>query len=139
MDKKENTLKSPFDENTLQYFKEKLLAKRAEAKEQIDILTDRQHNLDEADDADSSSLIHHPGDVGSEFEEDEMNYQLLERTKKYVNEINAALERIDNGSYGICEATGKPIPKGRLDAVPHTRFSIEAKKKGLDDLVPGAG
>ncbi|PWN06501.1 TraR/DksA family transcriptional regulator [Rhodohalobacter mucosus] len=122
---------SPLSEDTLQYFKEKLLAKRAEAKEQIEILSDRRDNLDEADDADRSSLTHHPGDVGSEAEEDEMNYQLLEREKKYVNEINDALERIENGNYGICQATGKPISKGRLDAVPHTRYSMEAKEKGL--------
>ena len=125
------TAKNPFSDDTIQYFREKLLAKRAEAKEQIEILSDRRDNLDEADDADLSSLVHHPGDVGSEAEEDEMNYQLLEREKKYVNEINDALERIENGTYGICLATGKPISKGRLDAVPHTRYSMEAKKKGL--------
>ena len=123
--------KSPFSDDAIQYFKEKLLAKRAEAKEQIEILIDRRDNLDEADDADLSSLVHHPGDVGSEAEEDAMNYQLLEREKKYVNEINDALERIENGTYGICKATGKVISKGRLDAVPHTRYSMEAKEKGL--------
>ena len=127
----EKKRQTPFSDDTLQYFKEKLLAKRAEAKEQIEILSDRRDNLDEADDADLSSLVHHPGDVGSEDEEDEMNYQLLEREKKNVNEINDALERIENGTYGICLATGKPISKGRLDAVPHTRYSMEAKKKGL--------
>jgi DnaK suppressor protein len=133
MNKKESNMKeSPFDQETIQYFKDLLLNKREEAQTQIDILEDRITNLDEADDADSSSFTHHLGDVGSEVEEDEMNFQLLERTKKYVNEINDALERIENGTYGICEATGKPIEKGRMDAVPHTRFSMEAKEKGLD-------
>jgi DnaK suppressor protein len=133
MNKKESNMKeSPFDQETIQYFKDLLLNKREEAQTQIDILEDRITNLDEADDADSSSFTHHLGDVGSEVEEDEMNFQLLERTKKYVNEINDALERIENGTYGICETTGKPIEKGRMDAVPHTRFSMEAKEKGLD-------
>jgi DnaK suppressor protein len=133
MNKKESNMKeSPFDQETIQYLKDLLLNKREEAQTQIDILEDRITNLDEADDADSSSFTHHLGDVGSEVEEDEMNFQLLERTKKYVNEINDALERIENGTYGICEATGKPIEKGRMDAVPHTRFSMEAKEKGLD-------
>ena len=127
----QTNVKTPFSKDTLQYFKEKLLAKREEAKKQIEILNDRRLNLDEADDADMSSLVHHPGDVGSEAEEDEMNFQLLEREKKYVNEINDALERIENGTYGICLATGKVISKGRLDAVPHTRYSMEAKEKGI--------
>jgi RNA polymerase-binding transcription factor DksA len=56
---------------------------------------------------------------------------LLERTKKYIEQINEALARIENGTYGICLATGKPISKGRLEAVPHTRYSVAAKKKGL--------
>jgi DnaK suppressor protein len=134
MNKKETgNMETPFDRETIQYFRELLLEKREEALEQIDILTDRVSDLDEADDADLSSITHHLGDVGSEMEEDEMNFQLLERTKKYVNEINDALERIENGTYGICEATGKPIDKGRLDAVPHTRYSMEAKEMGLDE------
>lgn len=124
--------KSRFDEDTLTYFKEKLLEKRNEALEQVDILENRQADLRDANDADYSSLTHHMGDVGSVEEETKMNYQLIERTKKYINEINDALERIKNGTYGICQATGKLIPKGRLDAVPHTRYSIEAKEKGLD-------
>jgi DnaK suppressor protein len=121
-----------FDEDTLTYFKERLLEKRKEAKEQIEILENRIQNLMDADDADYSSFTHHIGDVGSEQEEADMIYQLLERTKKYVNEINDALERIENRTYGICQATGNPIEKGRLDAVPHTRYSLEAKGKNLD-------
>jgi DnaK suppressor protein len=129
------TLKrTPFDDETLNYFRNLLLRKRSEAKYEIDLLTDRRSDLDEADDADMSSAVHHPADVSSIAEEDDLNYQLLERTKKYVNQINEALERIENGTYGICEATGKPIDKGRLDAVPHTRYSMEAKEKGLDKL-----
>lgn len=121
-----------FDEDTLTYFKERLLEKRKEAKEQIEILENRIQNLMDADDADYSSFTHHIGDVGSEQEEADMIYQLLERTKKYVNEINDALERIENRTYGICQATGNSIEKGRLDAVPHTRYSLEAKGKNLD-------
>lgn len=125
--------RSPFDEQTLQYFKELLLQKREEAQEQIDKIGSSISNLNEADDADSSSFAHHMGDVGSEVEEKQMGYQLLERTKKFIGEINDALERIENGTYGICQSTGKPISKGRLEAVPHTRYSIEAKNQGIDN------
>lgn len=126
------SVKSPFDKQTLQYFKELLLEKRKEAEQQEAQVEDNISNLNEADDADQSSIAHHMGDFGSDTEEKQMNYQFLERTRKYINQINDALQRIEDGTYGICKATGKPIAKGRLDSVPHTRYSIEAKEQGLD-------
>jgi len=63
--------------------------------------------------------------------EDPAMYLQIERTREYIQHINEALERIEDKTYGICQATGKPISKGRLEAVPHTRYSIEAKNQGL--------
>lgn len=126
------TIKSPFDQQTIQYFKELLLEKRREAEEEEQKIEDNISNLNEANNADQSSVTHHMGDFGSDTEEMQLNYQLLERTRKYLNQINNALQRIEDGSYGICKATGKPISKGRLESVPHTRYSIEAKEKGMD-------
>jgi RNA polymerase-binding protein DksA len=123
--------KTPLSEGELQYFKELLLEKRAEAKERWEKLKSIQSNLDEADDADYSSLTHHMGDVGSDEQESEINYIQIERLREYIFHINDALERIENKTYGICQATGKPIDKKRLQAVPHTRYSIDAKKQGI--------
>lgn len=127
--------KSYLSRKELKHFKELLLEKRREAKETLGVLDDSISNLNEAEDADYSSITHHMGDVGSDVEEEELNYQLKERTKKFIDEINDALERMEKGTYGICQATGKPISKDRLEAVPHTQYSIEAKKQGLvEDL-----
>lgn len=123
--------KTPFSRETLEYFKQLLLDKRHEAEEELENIQSNITNLNQADDADYSSVAHHMGDVGSDIEEENTNYVLLERTKKYIEQINEALGRIENKTYGICKATGKPISKGRLEAVPHTRYSVEAKKKGL--------
>lgn len=130
MDNKQRT-KTPLDEQELQYFKELLLEKRAEAQEKLDDIRRIQQNSSEADDADYSSITHHMGDVGTDEQDTEMNYLQIERTREYIQYINEALERIENKTYGICQATGKPISKGRLEAVPHTRYSIEAKNQGL--------
>lgn len=124
---------TPFDKQELEYFKTLLLEKRDEAEKELGAIDGYIENLNEADDADYSSVDHHMGDVGSDVEEQELNYQLKERTQKFIEEINDALERIENGTYGICLATGKAISKGRLDAVPHTRYSKEAKEKGLSE------
>lgn len=125
--------KTPFDRQELEYFKSLLLEKRSEAEKELENIDRNIDNLNEADDADYSSVDHHMGDVGSDVEEQELSYQLKERTQKFIQEINDALERIQNGTYGICQATGKVISKGRLDAVPHTRYSKEAKEKGLSE------
>jgi len=122
---------TPFTDKELQHFKKLLLKNRSEAQEKLDTIRSAQENLTEAEDADYSSLSHHMGDVGSDEQETEMNYLQIERTREYINHINEALERIQNKTYGICKATGKPISRGRLEAVPHTRYSIEAKQQGL--------
>lgn len=124
-------IKTPFNKQELKHFKKLLLKKRTEAQEKFDRLRGAQSNLEEADDADFSSIAHHMGDWASDEQESEMNYTLIERTREYIQHINEALERIENKTYGMCLATGKPIGKERLEAVPHTRYSIEAKKEGL--------
>lgn len=55
----------------------------------------------------------------------EFNLELLDHERETLREINAALQRIDDGTYGICEGTGHPISKARLKASPWTRYSYE--------------
>lgn len=124
-------MKSPYSTKKLNHFKKLLLEKRLVAREELENIERSITNLKDVEEADYSSITHHMGDVGSDVEEKERNYQLLERLTKYLREIEDALDRIDNGTYGICMATGKTIPKERLEAVPHTKYSIEAKKQGL--------
>jgi len=128
-----NNRKTPLDNQELEYFKSLLLEKRNAAEKELEAIDSNITNLNEADDADYSSVAHHMGDVGSDVEEQELNYQLKERTQKFIEEIDDALERIENGTYGICQATGKMISKGRLESVPHTRYSIAAKEEGLSE------
>ena len=58
----------------------------------------------------------------------EENAQLASRTEKFITNLEHALIRIKNKTYGICRKTGKLISKERLKLVPHTTLSIEAKK-----------
>ena len=64
---------------------------------------------------------------GADTAEKENLTQLLARQQKFIQQLEFALIRIKNGTYGICIDTGKLIPKERLRAVPHTQHSIEAK------------
>ena len=64
---------------------------------------------------------------GADTAEKENLSQLAARQQKFINNLENALIRIKNGTYGICVDTGKLIPKERLRAVPHTMHCIEAK------------
>ncbi|MFD0795448.1 TraR/DksA family transcriptional regulator [Mucilaginibacter litoreus] len=67
-------------------------------------------------------------DGSAAYEKEQIN-QLAGRQKKFVEQLEAALVRIENKTYGICRTSGKLIPKERLRAVPHTTQSMEAKLK----------
>ncbi|MGA0556972.1 TraR/DksA family transcriptional regulator [Larkinella sp. VNQ87] len=66
---------------------------------------------------------------GADTSERENLSQLAARLQKFIQQLEAALVRIKNGTYGICIDTGRLIPKERLRAVPHTQQTIEAKLK----------
>jgi DnaK suppressor protein len=107
----------------LEHFRDLLLAKRGEivgdmsAMEREALRTSGGSNL--------STLPIHMADMGTDNYEQEFTLGLVETERKLLREINHALSKIQNGTYGICEGTGKPISKPRLEAQPWARFSIE--------------
>lgn len=124
---------TPYSDEELEHFKNLLLEERKEAaenaKEAKESVEDRQ-NLDNDR---ASSKDHHPGNIATEEEDKEKEYLLRERSREKIEEIDAALKRIENKTYGVCEDTGKKIQKERLESIPYTRFSVEARKKDESD------
>jgi DnaK suppressor protein len=78
-----------------------------------------------AEEMDSYSL--HMADSGTDNFDRDFALSLLSSDQDAIYEIDEALKRIQRGTYGTCELTGKPIPKARLDAIPWTRFTVEAQ------------
>lgn len=72
-----------------------------------------------------SSLPRHQGDTGTETFEREKDFSLLEQLEAEIGDLDAALRKIDDGTYGTCEVCGKTIEPDRLEAVPGTRTCIE--------------
>jgi len=72
-----------------------------------------------------SSLDQHQGDIGTETFEREKDFSLLEQLEAEIGDLDAALRKIDDGTYGTCEVCGKQIEAERLEAVPGTRTCIE--------------
>lgn len=69
----------------------------------------------------------HMADSGTDNFDRDFALSLLSSDQDAIYEIEEALKRIEKGTYGICEITGKPIPKARLTAIPWTRFTVEAQ------------
>ena len=76
---------------------------------------------------DHSAYAFHMADQGTDAQEREKAFLFASRDDKYLKQIDAALERIEKGTYGICRVTGKEIGRERMEAVPTTMISYEAK------------
>jgi RNA polymerase-binding transcription factor DksA len=119
--------KTRYSEEELKEFEALIIKKLDKAKEEYRILKDTlNRNNDEGTDATSGGNTKVLED-GAETAEKENLSQLAARQQKYITNLENALVRIKNGTYGICSVTGKLISKERLIAVPHTTQSIEAK------------
>lgn len=119
---------SPYSDEELEYFKQIILNKRDEAESELTTLQNLlRESMENA--SDESAYSFHMADAGTDAQEREKTYMLFNRTKKFIRYLDDALKRIENKTYGVCKVTGKKIAKGRLEAVPHTQLSIEAKLK----------
>ena len=103
-----------YSDEELAEFKELIEGKIAEAKENLASYLEAYSN------AGNDTM-----DTAPTFKEE--NGQLAARLEKYIKNLEAALIRIENKTYGICRVTGKLIPKERLKIVPHATLSYEAK------------
>ncbi|GIW80725.1 MAG: hypothetical protein KatS3mg105_2532 [Gemmatales bacterium] len=76
-----------------------------------------------------SSMPIHLADRGSDAYEQEFTLNLLANQEHVLEEIQAALERIDDGTYGKCEDCEHDIPQARLDAIPYARYCVKCARK----------
>lgn len=120
--------KTSFDDELLAHFRSLILDKRKRALDDITKMQAQIKDSRERSESDSAYSFH-MADAGTDAMEREKLYLMLARQKKYIGYLDRALERIDNRTYGVCKVTGNPISRERLEAVPHTEISIEAKLK----------
>jgi len=103
-----------------------LLEKRREILQNVNEIEDetlKKSRLDAS--GDLSSMPIHMADIGTDNYEQEFALGLMDSERKLLKEIDDALERIEQGVYGTCEATGKPIAKARLEAKPWARYCVK--------------
>lgn len=87
-----------------------------------------------------STMDQHQADVGTETFNREADLSILEQVQAELADVEHALRRLDEGTYGTCEACGRPIDDARLQAVPATRFCLEDQAMAEREVRhPGAG
>jgi RNA polymerase-binding transcription factor DksA len=124
--------KTRYSEVELKEFEALILSKLEKSREEFRILKDTLNRTNDAGTDATSGGNTKVLEDGAETAEKENLSQLAARQLKYITNLENALVRIKNGTYGICSVTGKLIPKERLIAVPHTTQSIEAKMMKQD-------
>ena len=119
--------KNRYGDAELEEFRAIIEKKLGEAREDLLILKGSLSHKDDHGTNDTSRSFNMMED-GAETLMREENAQLASRTEKFIKNLENALIRINNKTYGICRKTGKLINKDRLRLVPHATVSIEAKK-----------
>ena len=118
--------KTRYSDSELKEFEELINDKLEKAREELKILKDTLNRSND-EGTDSTAGNTKVLEDGADTAEKENLSQLAARQQKFINNLENALVRIKNGTYGICSVSGKLISKERLKAVPHTTQSIEAK------------
>ena len=130
MENNENSVnkKTSYTDSELDEFKQIILAKLKKAEEDFDLLTEAYSNNSEHGTNDTSPTFK-VLEEGQQVLSKEENSRLAARQRRFMTNLENALIRIQNKTYGICRVTGKLISKERLRAVPHATLSIDAKNK----------
>ncbi|HPK05599.1 MAG TPA: TraR/DksA C4-type zinc finger protein [Bacteroidales bacterium] len=123
---KEEVAKTRYSDEELQEFREIILTKLEKAKRDLKMLIEA-YTFNNENDINDTSPTFKVLEEGYQVLSKEENSRLAARQDKFIKSLEAALIRIENGSYGVCRVTGKLIAKERLRSVPHATLSIEAK------------
>lgn len=129
--KKKDTSRDRLSPAQIEEFKAMLCAKRNEI---LGNVTTMELEALRRESSDLSNMPTHMADIGTDNYEIDNILGLMDSERKILMEIDIALSRIENGTYGICEINGEPIPKARLEAIPWARYCIKCAgliEKGL--------
>ncbi|MBF0484102.1 MAG: TraR/DksA family transcriptional regulator [Candidatus Omnitrophica bacterium] len=116
------------DSKKLEFFKELLLKLKNDILRNIDTMN-KETGGQMADSKDVSGHVMHMADVATDMYDREFALGLASNERELLQKIEAALKRIENGTYGLCLSTGKPISQARLKAIPYVEYCMEYQEK----------
>lgn len=110
-------------------YRDKLLLLRAQLLGDLTQIEELTIRCNRAESGELSTAPSHMADCGSDNSEQEITLHLMENTAETLESIDAALERIDEGMYNVCEMCGVKIPKKRLQAIPYATMCVKCADK----------
>jgi DnaK suppressor protein len=119
------SIKTKLDRKELNYYRDLLLMKRRE------LIGDLNSMETEALRSGSGNLSHmpiHMADIGTDTNDQDLMLGLAETERRQLREIDGALQRIEDRTFGVCQLTGESIPKTRLEAKPWAKYTVEAAR-----------
>jgi RNA polymerase-binding transcription factor DksA len=119
------SIKTKLGKKELEEYRNLLLAKRRQL---VGMLSGMEDEALRSSGGNLSNMPVHMADMGSDVYEQDFTLGMAETERAIVGEIDAALQRIEDKTFGVCQMTGKPIAKARLDAKPWAKFTIEAER-----------
>jgi len=129
--------RNPLTKQDFEHYKHLLLEKRREIIGSVNEIQDETLNKSRMDaSGDLSSMPIHMADIGSDNYEQEFALELMDSERKILRQIDEALMRIEEKTYGICLGSGKPIARARLQAKPWAKYSVEYARKIEEGLAP---
>lgn len=126
IDNPHETLKTPFNKKQLDEFRQILLAKRAQL---LGDLSNIEQQALQSDGGGLSNMPQHMAEQGSDAYDQSLSLDLAAADRELIKEIDEALNRIEDGTFGVCPITGKPIKMERLRELPWAKYSIEAARE----------
>jgi DnaK suppressor protein len=118
-------IRTKLTKKELNYYRDLLLLKRRQL---VGDLSTMEEQALRSGGGNLSHMPIHMADIGTDTFDQDFTLSLAENERQQLREIDQALQRIDDGTYGVCQMTGKPIPKARLEAKPWAKYTIEAAR-----------
>jgi RNA polymerase-binding protein DksA len=112
-----------------EHFRKALLEERKRVEDAIEYLKKETNSLEEETEENEGGVDNHLADQASPTLDRELDYTLEENAEQVLEQIDAALARIEARTYGICEVGGEPIPEDRLEARPWATLCIEHQRQ----------
>jgi len=126
---KETKTAKKLTKKDLQHFKDRLNIEKKRVFEEMGEIQHENLKTSIADQSgENSRYSYHLGDTASLAYGREFSMGLAERQQKYLEQIDEALQRVEDGTYGTCLVTGEPIPIERLQEVPVAKYSVKGKE-----------
>jgi RNA polymerase-binding protein DksA len=130
-------LKKKLNKKELNIFKKLILKRKEEVSEEIKHISDDTLKKSQRDAAgDISAYTYHMADLATDTYDREFSLGLASNERNLLYEIDEALKKIEEGTFGICEGCKKPITKTRLKVIPYTRLCLKCQKLQENKIFP---